>query len=143
MRQQRRDVEQFLERVGTNDAGLPEERVDDRVARRQRAGVRRSRARASLRSARLDRHDRLEPRDPARNLGELARVPEALEIQQDDVGAGILRPVLNEIVARDISLVADGHERREADVQLPRVVENRDPQRAALRRKRDAAWPRR
>ena len=41
VRQQRRDVEELLQRVGSDDARLAKQRVDDRVARGQRAGVRR------------------------------------------------------------------------------------------------------
>ena len=44
--------------------------------------------------------------DPPGDLAEPARVPEALEIQQDDVGARIVGPVLDQIVARHIGLVA-------------------------------------
>ena len=45
--------------LGADHAGLPEERVDRDVARRERAGVRRRRARAGRGAARLDRDDRL------------------------------------------------------------------------------------
>ena len=39
--------------------GLPKQRIDQRIARRPRAGVRRRRARAGRRSSGLDRDDRL------------------------------------------------------------------------------------
>ena len=47
--------------------------------------------------------------------------------------------VLEQVVARHVGLVADRHERREADVQLARVFEDREAERAALGRHRDAA----
>ena len=40
IRQERRHVEHLLEPLGANDAGVTKERVDDGVARRERAGVR-------------------------------------------------------------------------------------------------------
>ena len=48
----------------------------------------------------LQRQDRLRHRDPAGKSRELARVPERLEVQQDDVGRRVLLPVLDEVVAR-------------------------------------------
>ena len=45
--------------------------------------------------------------------------------------------VLNQIVARDVGLVADRDEARDTDVEPARVVENRETQGAALRRHRD------
>ncbi len=47
--------------------------------------------------------------------------------------------VLDEVVARHVRLVPDRDERREPNVQLPCVVENRETERAALRRHRHAA----
>ena len=63
-----RHVEQLLDRRGAQHAGLREQRVDRRVARRQRAGVRRRRARARARAPRLHDDDRLGLRDPRRDL---------------------------------------------------------------------------
>ena len=46
----------------------------------------------------------------------------------------ILGPVLNEVVAGDVGLVADGDERREADAERARVVEDGQAEGAALAR---------
>ena len=108
------------------------------VARGQGAGVRRRRARAHGRPAGLDRDDRLGASDPARDLAELARIAEALQVQQDHVGVRVLGPVLDQVVARHVGLVAHRNERREADVQLARVVEDGESECTALRRHRDA-----
>ena len=63
--QQRGDVEQLVQRVGADHAGLLEQRVDGHVGgRQQRAGVRRGRAGAGGRAAALDRQDRLGAREP-------------------------------------------------------------------------------
>ncbi len=67
------------------------------------------------------------------------RAAEALEVEQDHVGPRILGPVLHEVVRRDVGLVPDRHERRDAEVQARRVVEQREAERPALRRQRHAA----
>ena len=105
----------------------------------QRAGVRRGGALAGRRAAALDGDDRLVLRDPPRDPPELARVAERLEVEQDHVGVGVLLPVLQEVVAGEVGLVADRDERREADAARRRLVDRGDPERAALRREGDAA----
>ena len=77
-------------------------------------------ARAGRRASALHRHDRLRPRDAAREARELARVPERLEVQQDHVGVGIVLPVLEEVVAAHVGLVAHRHERRDAEARVTR-----------------------
>ena len=49
-----------------------------------------------------------------RHARELARVPEALEVEQDDLRARVLGPVGEQVVARHVGLVADRYEAREA-----------------------------
>ena len=92
VREQGRDVEQLLEPLGPDDAGLPEQGVDDGVARRQRAGVRGRGARPGVRAAGLDRDDRLGAADAPGDLAELLRVAEALEVEQDDRRCADRRP---------------------------------------------------
>ena len=68
--QQRGDVEQLVQRVGADHAGLLEQRVDGDVGGgQQRPGVRRGRARPGRRAAALDRQDRLLAGDPAARRG--------------------------------------------------------------------------
>jgi hypothetical protein len=67
------------------------------------------------------------------------RIAKALEIQQDDVGPRIVGPVLQEVVPGHIGLVADRHERRESQIQLLHVFENRESKGSALSRERDAS----
>jgi hypothetical protein len=62
-----------------------------------------------------------------------------LEIQEDDVGPRILRPVLNEVVARDVRLVPDRREARDPEIEPADVVQDRQTERAALRGEGDAA----
>ena len=81
---------------GADDAGLAEERVDDRVrSRRARRCARTRRARRPRERPGLDRDDRLAPRDAARDPREVARISEALEVEQDHVGPRVLGPVLD------------------------------------------------
>ena len=93
MREERRDVEHLLERLGADDAGLLEKRVHDLVAAGQRPGMRGRRPRPRHGPASLDRDDRLGSAHAAGDLAELARVAEALEVEQDHRRIGVLRPV--------------------------------------------------
>ena len=69
MRQQRRHVEELLEPLGPDDAGLAEQRVDHGIAGGERSGVRGGGAGAGARAAGFHRHDRLGAPDAARDLG--------------------------------------------------------------------------
>ena len=106
---------------------------------RERGGVRAGGACAGAGSAAPHRHDRLRARDAARDARELARVAERLEVQQHDVGLRVVLPVLEQVVRRDVGLVADRDEARQAEAARVRLLEQREAERAALRRERDAA----
>ena len=64
-REQRSRVDQLLERVRADHAGLAEERVDRRIRAGERCRVRARRPGAGRRRARLEREDRLAARDRA------------------------------------------------------------------------------
>ena len=117
VRQQVGDVEELLQRVHPDDARLPEERVRGHVEAGESAGVRSRRPRAGGAATALQREHRLRRRDATGEPGELARVPERLQVEQDDVGVRVLLPVLDEVVAGDVRLVADADERRKPEVQ--------------------------
>ena len=74
--QNARDVEQLLQRVGSDHARLMEESVDRHIAGRQAAGMGRGSARSGLGSPTLHRDDRLVAGDPPRDAGELAGITE-------------------------------------------------------------------
>ena len=119
--EQRGGVEQLRDRVGADHAGLREQGIDGHVrGGDQRAGVRAGGARAGGRAPALDREDRLRPPHPAGDAGEAARVAERLQIQQQNVGCGIVLPVLEQVVAGDVGLVADRDERRESELAAAR-----------------------
>ena len=86
--EQRGDVEQLADGGGPDHAGVPEQRVDRRVRRReQRPRVRHRGARPGRRAPALDRDHRLAGGDAASDLPEPARVAERLQVQPDHVGA--------------------------------------------------------
>ena len=138
VREHRRDVEHLLERVGARHADLAQQRVDGRVRRRQQGtGVRRRGAAPGRAAPALHDDHRLLPTDVPHELGEPARVPERLDVEQDDLGSLVLRPVAEQVVRRDVGLVADRDERRHAEPELVRHVDHRDPERARLGHERD------
>ena len=140
--QQRRDVEQLVHGVGPDHTGLLEQRIDGDVRCRQdRAGVRRRGPRAGSRPSALDGHDRLGGRHPPRDPPELAGVAERLEVEQDELGAGVLLPVLEEVVTGQIRLVPHRDERGQAHAEAAGRADDRDPEPAALRHEADADPP--
>ena len=117
-REQPRDVEHLAHRLGAHHAGVGEQRVDRDVGGgEQRARCATTAARCARgRAAALDRDDRLVRVIRARDPPEPARVAERLEVEQRrTVVVGVLLPVLEEVVAREVGLVARRDERREPD----------------------------
>ena len=93
--------------------------------------------------AALEREDRLAPRDSACDPAESPRVPERLDVEQDRLGRGLVLPPLEQVVRRDVGLVPDRDEGRQAEAPRDRGLEEREPERAALRREADVARRRR
>ena len=120
-----------------------EERVHGGLGPRERRGVRARGASAGHGRPALHRQDRLLPRNSARNPPESPRVPERLQVERNQSGLGVVLPVLEQVVGRDVGLVANGNECREADPALLRLLEEGEAERAALGRERDRArWKR-
>ena len=142
--EQRRYVKEFGHRVGTDHARLLKQSVDcDIRGGDERARVRRCRARAGRRATALDRDDRLARAHAPRDPGESAWIPERLEVQQDHIGKGVLLPVVEQVVAGNIGLVADRHERRDPQTEPSGGLDHRDSQPAALREEADVPRRRR
>ncbi len=100
--------------------------------------MRRRGPRPGCRPSALDGHDRLRGRHAPRDPPEAPGVAERLEVEQDELGAGILLPVLEEVVARQIRLVAHRDERGQAHAEAAGRADDRDPEPAALRHEANA-----
>ena len=101
------------------------------------------RAASGLRSARLHRDHGFVFRGLARDPDEILRVAEVLDVREDQLRVRVLVPHLKEIVQAHLRLVPQGAEFREADAQRFRMVQDGDPEGAALRGERDSAGQRR
>jgi hypothetical protein len=133
-REERRDVDQLLERGGADHAGLVEERVHARLGAGERRRVRARSALPRRRGAALQRQDRLPPRHAPRDPPEPARVPERLDVEEHDVRRRVVLPPLEQVVRRDVGLVPDRDEGGEAEAPRVRRLEQGQAERARLRR---------
>ena len=89
--------------------------------------------------AALDREDRLAPRDAPGDLREAPRVAEGLHVERDDGRALVVGPVLEQVVGRHVGAVAQRDEGRDAQAARRRVAEQRQAERARLRRQGQGA----
>ena len=99
----------------------------DRVA--ERVGLRRP--------SRPHRHHRLAAGEAARHPAELARVPEAFQIEQHDLRLVVVLPELQQVVPRDVRPVAGRDERRDAEATAYGAGEDRPAERPALAEEAD------
>ena len=133
VREQPDGVEQLLDGVGTDDAGLAEQGVDRDLLRRQRRGVRRGRAGAGACCARPS-----PPRSAcARSrAGRCARTCAGCRTTRRRARSpslvGSSSHALEQVVRRYVGAVADRDERRDADAEARRLLEQRDADRARL-----------
>ena len=61
------------------------------------------------------------------------RIPERLEVEQDDGRCRVVLPVLEQVVRRDVCLVPDRDEGREPEASALRLGEEGETERPALR----------
>ena len=132
------DVEQPGERVGPDHPCLAEDGVDGGVRAGEGRGVGSGCLLAGARPTALHREHGLLAGEAPRDAGELAGVAERLDVQQDEVGAGVVLPPFEQVVRRDVGLVADRHERREAEPAGLGPLEEGEPERAGLRGEADS-----
>ncbi len=125
-------VDQLLERPRADHARLVEERLDRRLGARQRRRMRARRPRAGRGRPALHRQDRFLARDAAGDPPEPARIAERLQVERDQPGVRVVLPVLEQVVGGDVGLVADRDEGGQADPPLLRLLQQREPERAAL-----------
>ncbi len=124
MGEQLGDVEHLVEGVDLDDPGLAEHRVHSLLGGRDLAH--RVAHRDTLRRAsRPHRDDRLGPGDAACDPGELARVTDRLEVEQDHLGGVVLLPVLQQVVARDVGAVAGTDERGQPQTPTTDLLQDR------------------
>src|SRR5262249_57140771 len=87
----------------------------------------------------LQRQDRLTTRNAPGDMSEGPRIAEGLEVEKDEVGAVVVLPPLEQVVRRDVGLVPDRSEGGESECALGRLLQESEPEGAALRRKADPA----
>ena len=133
------DIEEARQRVGSNHAGLVEDGVDGRVRARQGSGVRARSLLARAGAAALHRQNGLLSREPPGDARELAWVAEGLEVEEDEVGVGVVLPPLEEVVGRHVCLVTDRDEAGEAEPASLGPLEQCEAERTGLRREADSA----
>ncbi|GAA1319296.1 hypothetical protein GCM10009647_050860 [Streptomyces sanglieri] len=131
-------VDHLGHRVDPDHARLPHQRRDRRV--RDPADRHRVAGRGGTAVPGALHHDhRLHRRRAPREAGELAGVAERFQVQQGDVGVGVLVPVLEEVVARDVGTVARGDEGGQARAAPVEPGEQRDADRSGLGEQADAS----
>ena len=133
--EERGDVEQGGEGVGADHACLAEDGVDRGVGAGECGGVGAGGLLAGAGAAALHREHWLLPCETPRDARELARVAERLEIHQDEVGARVVLPPLEEVVRGDIGLVADRHEGGEPEPARLGALEEGKAERARCEEK--------
>src|SRR5262249_23255566 len=127
------------ERPRPEDARLAEQRIDRDIRSGERGRVRTGGAAARARAPTLQREDRLATGEPSRDARERARVAERLQVQDARPGLVIVLPPLEEVVRRDVRLVADRYERGDSEACRLGPLEQREPESAALGGEADRA----
>ena len=132
--QQQRDVEQFAQGVDAHDAGRLEQRLHADVRDLDRGLPQPLREAPDLVETPPTLHgdDGFVPGQPAGQARELARIAEALQVEQRDVGRVVGFPVLQQVIARDVRAVSGRDERRHAEPTPSRLAEHRHAQRTGL-----------
>src|ERR1019366_4385316 len=77
-------------------------------------------------------HDRLVPGDAPGDPGEPARIRHRLQVGQDEAGAGVLIPVQQQVVGRQVGGIANRHEAADAPRGAGEQGERGQPEAAGL-----------
>ena len=113
--EQRRHVDELLQRARADDARLMKECIDCRLGAGKRRGVRTRCSGAGTCGSALHREDGLRSRDTAGERPESSRIAEGLEVEQHHLRCGVVLPPLEQVVRGDVSLVPDRDERGQAE----------------------------
>ena len=138
--QQHGDIEQLTEGVGRDDAGLLEQGLPAHQGRHRGCGMRNGGSLTGIGPAGVHREDGHGPADAARGAGELARIAERLDIQDRKLGRVVLLPPHQHVVTRDVVLVPDGSEGRDADAQPGQPVGEGETETAGLHDQAGNSW---
>jgi hypothetical protein len=138
-RQHGGDVEHLFQRVRPDHPGLMEQRLHRRLPGRERRGVRGRRPPPGTGTAGFHRHDGLVPGDAPGDPGEPAGIGHRLQIGQDDVGGGILVPVQEQVVGRQVHGIANRHKGADAQQRAAEQGERGQPEPAGLTDERQVA----
>ena len=83
------------------------------IAGGQRRGMRTGGSFAGVGAPGFYGNDRFVPADSAGDASEPSGIAEGFQIEQNNVGAAVYLPILQQVVARDIGFVADADEVRQ------------------------------
>ena len=140
-REAARQKPRFFDTVHLNDPSLPIGAGGNPVRRRQRAGMRERGPSTGFGPAGVQDHDRLARFRRRHNVDQLApfAVAPAFEIDQNDIGFGVLQQILRQFDDAEIGRVADRHLPAEPAARLVREEREIEGEIAALRNQPDAA----
>lgn len=129
--EQQARVDEFGDGVDADDPGLAEQRGHGGVGDAGDGHAVAGRGAAAVPGA-LDDDDRLDGGGAAGEPGELPGVADRLQVEEDDVGPGVVVPVLEEVVAGDVGAIAGRDERGEPGAAAVQSCEQGDPDGAGL-----------
>ncbi len=132
--QQRRGVEELAEVGGGDHAGLLEQGLPGEGGCHRCVGAGCGQAPACRGPAHVHGQDRLGTADAAGGAGELAGVPERLQVQHGQLGRRVRFPPQQHVVAGHVVFVAQRDERGDADAQPGQVLQQHDADAAGLQR---------
>ena len=124
--------EELQDGVHPHHAGPAHQGVEHRVGAHQGAGVGLHRLGAGLVAAHLDQHHRLEAGGGAQGAHEAARVADALDVEQDALGGGVVGQVVEDLAEIQVRRGAGGNHAGEADAVGFRPVQHGGAQGAGL-----------
>ena len=128
-------IEEVIDALHANNAGLLEDRIVDGLGSRDGARMRGSGLGAGARPAGLDhqnRHASLAGGHSANDLDKAIAVPQLFNVNHDNRCIRIMVQVFEDIRLIHVGLVADGNELRKSEITVCREIEYRGAKRTAL-----------
>ena len=125
-------IEDFLDAVGPQHAGLAQHGVDGRLARRQRRGMGRRPSLTRGRAARLQHHHRHLPANMPGGADEAWRIGHRLEVKQHKLRGSVQAPVQEKVGHPDVGRVAHRNETPHPEAAGGHGLEHGQPEGARL-----------